>query len=50
MSFEAIQQQEQEYIMPTYGRFPVALVSGHGATAVDCNGNEYIDLSLIHIS
>lgn len=43
MSFEAIQQQEQEYIMPTYGRFPVALVSGHGATAVDCNGNEYID-------
>lgn len=43
MSFEAIQHQEQDYIMPTYGRFPVALVSGHGATAVDCDGKEYID-------
>ena len=45
MDFETIKAQNQENIMQTYGRFDVALVSGHGATAVDCDGNEYIDFT-----
>ncbi len=32
-------------MMHTYGRFDVALVSGHGATALDCDGREYIDFT-----
>ena len=31
--------------MPTYGRFPVALVYGKGAVAVDTEGKEYIDFT-----
>nr|WP_319489369.1 aspartate aminotransferase family protein [uncultured Caproiciproducens sp.] len=45
MTFEEIQKQDQKNVMQTYGRFPVALVSGHGATAVDCDGKEYIDFT-----
>ena len=30
-------------LMPTYGRFPVALESGRGAVAVDTEGKEYVD-------
>ncbi len=45
MTLEEIQEQDHRYLMQTYGRFPVALVSGHGATAVDCNGKEYIDFT-----
>lgn len=43
MHFEEVKQQEQAYLMPTYGRFPAALVSGKGATAVDTQGKPYID-------
>ena len=35
MNFEAIRQQEKENLMPTYGRFPVALVQGKGVYATD---------------
>ena len=45
MTFEEIKKQDQQNIMHTYGRFNVALVSGHGATAVDCTGKEYIDFT-----
>ncbi len=45
MTFEEIKQQDEQNIMHTYGRFPVALVSGHGATAADCTGKEYIDFT-----
>ena len=37
-------EKDKQYIANTYGRFPVTLVSGHGATAVDENGKEYIDM------
>lgn len=37
-------EKDQQYIASTYARFPVTLVSGHGATAVDENGKEYIDM------
>lgn len=42
-SFDSIQSLHDQSLMPTYGRFPVALESGHGATATDVNGKEYID-------
>lgn len=45
MTFEEIQEQDSEHIMHTYGRFPVALASGRGATAKDCAGREYIDFT-----
>lgn len=37
-------EKDQQYIASTYARFPVTIVSGHGATAVDENGKEYIDM------
>ena len=39
-----IKQKDKEYIAPTYGRFPVTLVSGHGSRVTDDEGKEYIDL------
>lgn len=45
MDFEEVKQQDQQNIMQTYGRFPVALASGQGATAVDSAGKEYIDFT-----
>lgn len=43
MSFDSIKQTHDEALMPTYGRFPVALTSGKGATAYDEDGKAYID-------
>lgn len=37
-------EKDNEYIASAYGRFPVVLASGKGATAKDENGKEYIDL------
>lgn len=45
MNFEEVKNQEHDNLMPTYGRFPVALVSGKGAVAVDTEGKEYIDFT-----
>ena len=38
-----IKEKDQSYIMPTYGRLDVALVSGKGSTMTDDGGKEYID-------
>ena len=35
---------DQEYVAGTYGRFPVALVSGKGSLFTDAEGKEYIDM------
>lgn len=43
MGFQEIKNQHDEALMPTYGRFQVALETGHGAIAVDVDGNEYVD-------
>ncbi len=40
----AVKEADDAYVMHTYGRLPVEFVSGHGATLVDSEGNEYIDL------
>lgn len=45
MTFEQIKNDEQQYMMNTYGRFQTALVSGKGSVAKDVNGKEYIDFT-----
>lgn len=37
-------EKDKQYIAGTYGRYPVTIVRGHGAVAVDENGKEYIDM------
>lgn len=36
---------DKEYVAPTYGRFPVELVSGKGCLLKDSSGKEYIDMT-----
>ena len=43
MSFEEEKQLEETYVMHTFGRKPVELVSGQGMIAKDDKGNEYLD-------
>ncbi len=45
MTGEQLMRRDRERVLPTYARFPVALASGHGATAVDFEGREYIDFT-----
>lgn len=40
----SITQLDKQYVAPTYGRFPLELVSGKGSIAYDSDGKEYIDL------
>lgn len=42
---EKIQATDKEYVANTYGRFPVAIEKGKGATCYDFDGKEYIDFS-----
>lgn len=42
-NFDSIKALHDGALMPTYGRFPVALASGTGATATDADGKTYID-------
>ncbi len=43
MSLQEQQELESQYVMHTFGRKPVELVSGRGMTAVDAQGREYLD-------
>ncbi len=45
MTYEEIKQQEETYLMHTYGRFPIALERGDGATLWDSEGRSYIDMT-----
>ena len=45
MTSEAIKALTDQYIMHTYGRFPVAIDHGEGATLYDPEGNAYIDFA-----
>ena len=45
MTSEAIKSLTHQHIMNTYGRFPVALDHGEGATLYDPEGREYIDFT-----
>ena len=44
-NFEKIQLNDKEYVVNTYGRFPVAIEKGKGATCYDFDGKKYIDFS-----
>ena len=45
MTFQEIRDQDQKYIIHTYGRVSTALVKGRNATAWDVDGKEYIDFT-----
>jgi len=39
-----LQKKDQEYILNTYARFPLSIVSGSGSEVYDENGKRYIDM------
>ncbi|MCK4847172.1 MAG: aminotransferase class III-fold pyridoxal phosphate-dependent enzyme, partial [Deltaproteobacteria bacterium] len=43
MNNEEIMKMTEDYVMNTYGRFPMAFVSGKGARLTDADGREYLD-------
>ena len=45
MDFDELKTLDDKYIMHTYGRFPVAIDHGEGATLYDFDGNKYIDFT-----
>lgn len=45
MTFEELKAKDGEYVQQTYGRFPVAIEKGRGATLWDVDGREYIDFT-----
>ena len=45
MTSQQIKDLTHQYIMATYGRFPVAIDHGQGATLYDPEGNAYIDFT-----
>lgn len=45
MTSEELKQMDDSYVMHTYGRFPIAIEHGEGATVYDYEGNKYIDFT-----
>ena len=45
MTFEEVRNLDEQYVMHSYGRFPVAIDHGKGATVWDMDGREYIDFT-----
>lgn len=45
MTYQELKAEEQQYVMNTYGRFPIALDHGEGAVVWDVEGKRYIDLA-----
>lgn len=45
MTYNELKAEESQYVMNTYGRFPIALDHGEGATLWDVAGKKYIDLA-----
>ena len=43
--FEQIKALDDQYVMHTYGRFPVAVVEGKNARCTDADGKTYIDMT-----
>ena len=43
LSFEQIKELDEKYVLPTYGRMPVAFRYGSGEFLYDAEGVEYID-------
>jgi len=45
MTFEELRSLDQQYVLQTYGRNPIALDHGENATLYDLEGREYIDFA-----
>ncbi|MEM5780538.1 MAG: aspartate aminotransferase family protein [Lawsonibacter sp.] len=45
MNFEELTALDEQYVMHSYNRFPVAVDHGKGATVWDLDGKEYIDFT-----
>ncbi|MDD3165163.1 MAG: aspartate aminotransferase family protein [Oscillospiraceae bacterium] len=45
MTNQELMALDSQYIMQTYGRFPVTIARGAGARFWDCEGREYIDFT-----
>ena len=45
MTYQELKAEENKYVMNTYGRFPIALDHGEGATLWDIEGKKYIDFA-----
>lgn len=45
MTYQELKADEEQYVMQTYGRFPIALDHGEGAQLWDVEGKRYIDLA-----
>lgn len=45
MTYTQLKEQENQYVMNTYGRFAIALDHGDGAQLWDVEGKRYIDLT-----
>ena len=45
MTFEELKALDEQYVLQTYGRNPIAIDHGHGATLYDLDGREYIDFT-----
>ena len=45
MNFEEIKVLDEQYVMQSYGRFPVAMDYGKGASVWDVEGKKYIDFT-----
>ena len=45
MTYQQLKAEEEQYVMQTYGRFPIALDHGQGSALWDIAGKRYIDLT-----
>lgn len=45
MIFEELKAKENQYVMNTYGRFPIALEKGENSVVWDFDGKRYVDLA-----
>ena len=45
MTFEELKAMDETYVMHTYGRFPVDIDHGEGATLYSLSGRKYIDFT-----
>lgn len=45
MNHSELKQNEEQYVMQTYGRFDLSLDHGKGCKLYDLEGNEYLDLT-----
>lgn len=45
MTSAELKELDRQYVMQTYGRFPVTVDHGKGAKLYDCEGREYIDFT-----